>query len=219
MKIQPVRRDRRPELEPTSPLDARAFIPASVVLQRLLDTAPADYFTLRWLLGSLHQRSFGIIMLLLALVAMAPIVCIPAGLLLMIAGLQMIAGKPAPVFPRRITERSLPVRHLAALLQRTVPVLRLIEKMTHPRWPTSYETTKRIVGIVVVLLSTIAVAAPIPLGNVVPALLIALISLAYIEEDGLLLAVALLAGVAVLTAASAAVWEAVRGAEWISRFW
>jgi hypothetical protein len=48
---------------------------------------------------------------------------------------------------------------------------------------------------------------------------IALISLAYLEEDGLLVAIALLATVAVLTAALAAVWETVRGAEWISRFW
>ncbi len=154
-------------MEPTSPPDVRAFIPASVVLQQLADAAPTDYFTLGWLMGSLHQRSFGIIMLLLALVAIAPFVCIPAGLLPMIAGLQMIAGKPAPVFPRRITERPLPVRHLAALLQRAVPVLRFLEKMTHPRWPTPHEATKRIVGIVVVLLSTIVVVAPIPLSNVV----------------------------------------------------
>ena len=123
-------------MKPTSPLDAKAFIPTSVVLQGLHDEAPTDHFTLGWLMGSLRRRSFGIIMLLLALVAMAPGVSIIAGLLLMIPAFQMIAGQPAPVFPRRIAARPLPTRHLAALVQRAVPVLRYLEKAIHPRWPT-----------------------------------------------------------------------------------
>jgi hypothetical protein len=44
--------------------DASAFIASSVVLQQLHDEASTDHFTLRWLMGSLHKRSFGIIMLL-----------------------------------------------------------------------------------------------------------------------------------------------------------
>jgi hypothetical protein len=63
------------------------------------------------------------------------------------------------------------------------------------------------------------VLAPIPLSNVVPALVIALISLAYIEEDGLLLSIALLSAVIVLTVAVVAVWETVLGAQWIIGLW
>ena len=47
--------------------DASAFIPTSTVLQRLHDEAPTDQITLGWLMGSLRKRSFGIVMLLLAL--------------------------------------------------------------------------------------------------------------------------------------------------------
>jgi hypothetical protein len=84
---------------------------------------------------SLRKRSFGIIMLLLALVAIAPGLLIVAGLLLMIPAFQMIAGKPAPVFPRRIATRSLPTKHFAAVVQRSLPVLRYLEKVVvHPRW-------------------------------------------------------------------------------------
>ena len=168
------------------------------MLQRLHDEAPTDHFTLGWLMGSLRRRSFGIIMLLLALVAIAPGVSIVAGLLLMIPAFQMIAGQPVPVFPRRIAARPLPTRHLAALVQRAVPVLRYLEKVIHPRWPTPFEATKRLVGIVVVILNTTLVFIPIPLSNVVPALVIALISLAYLEEDGILLSIALLAAIIVL---------------------
>ena len=70
-------------------------------------------------------------------------------------------------------------------------------------------------GIVVVILSCTVVLAPIPLTSVVPALVIALISLAYLEEDGLLLLIALVAAVIVLTVAGLAVWETVHGAKWL----
>ena len=60
---------------------------------------------------------------------------------------------------------------------------------------------------------------PIPLTNVVPALVIALISLAYLEEDGLLLSIALLDAVVVLTVELAVIWETVRGAKWIVGLW
>jgi hypothetical protein len=71
-------------------------------------------------MGHLRKRSFGMIMLLLALVAMVPGISIVAGLLLMIPAFQMLAGRPAPIFPRRIANRPLPTRHLAALVQRAV---------------------------------------------------------------------------------------------------
>ena len=60
---------------------------------------------------------------------------------------------------------------------------------------------------------------PIPLSNVVPALVIALISLAYLEEDGLLLSIALLAAIIVLGIELVAVWETVVGAKWIIGLW
>ena len=204
---------------PGPPSDTKLLIPTSVVLQRLHDEVPPDHFTLGWLMHSLRKRSFGIIMLLLALVATVPGLSIVAGLLLMIPAFQMIAGKPAPVFPRRIATRALPTRHLAAVVQRSVPLLRYLEKVVHPRWHTPLEATKRLVGAVVVVLSVTLVFIPIPMSNVVPALVIALISLAYLEDDGVLLSIALLAAVIVLTAATAAVWEAIAGAKWIIKLW
>jgi hypothetical protein len=206
-------------LTPTPPAGPSTFIPASVVLQRLHDEAPRDHFTLGWLMGRLGKHSFGIIMLLLALVALAPGIAIVAGLLLMIPAFQMVAGHAAPFFPRGIAAHPFPTRHLAAVVQRAVPVLRYLEKMIHPRWPTPLEATKRLVGVIVVILDVPVVAAPIPLGSVVPAGVIVLIALAYLEEDGLLLAIALLAAAVVLSIAVAAVWETVLGAERISRLW
>jgi hypothetical protein len=201
------------------PVHANAFVPTSVLLQRLHDEAPTDHFTLSWVMRGLHKRGFGLILLLLALVAIAPGVSIVAGLLLMIPAFQMIAGQSAPVFPRRIAVRPLPTGHLAALVQRAVPVLRYLEKFIHPRWPTPLEATKRFVGAVVVLLNIALLFTPVPVSNVVPALVIALISLAYLEEDGLLLSIALLASIIVLAVELVVVWETVLGAKWIYGLW
>jgi hypothetical protein len=55
----------------------------------------------------------------------------------------------------------------------------------------------------------------LPLTNIPPAAVIALISLAYIEEDGVLLAIALTLALILLAIASAAVWGAVVSAVWI----
>jgi hypothetical protein len=63
------------------------------------------------------------------------------------------------------------------------------------------------------------VFSTVPLSNVVPALLVALISLAYLEEDGLLLSIALLAALVVLTVMLLAVRETFLGAKWISKLW
>jgi hypothetical protein len=193
--------------------------PISALLDQMHDEMPADYFTLAWLTERLHKYSFGIIILLLAIVAIAPGISIVAGLLLMIPAFQMIAGYAAPTFPRRIANRPLPTHRLVALVQRAVPALRHLEKVVHPRWPTPHGATKRVVGIVVVILSATLVFTPIPLSNVVPALVIGLISLAYVEEDGLLLSIALLCAVIVLTTELVAIWGMMLGARWIIDLW
>ena len=56
------------------------------------------------------------------------------------------------------------------------------------------------------------------MSNVVPAMLIALIALAYLQEDGLLLSIALLLAGIVMTVEFVAVWETVLGAKWIIGF-
>jgi hypothetical protein len=46
-----------------------------------------------------------------------------------------------------------------------------------------------------------------------------LISLAYLEEDGVLLSIALLAAAKVMTAATMGIWEVVVGAKWLAELW
>ncbi|WP_158817957.1 exopolysaccharide biosynthesis protein [Methylocapsa sp. S129] len=187
--------------------------PVSSILQELRDNAPPDRFSLDWLLDSLRARSFSVVILMLALVAMAPGVSIVAGLLIIILGVQMIAGRSTPAFPRRVGAYTLPTAYLSGSIQRVVPVLTQIEKIIRPRWPMPPQTTKRAVGCVVVLLSIAVVFSPIPLSNVAPAFVIALIAMAYLEEDGLFLSFALAVGLALLFIAGIVIWQAILGVQ------
>jgi len=201
------------------PPETNERTPSSRVLEDLLDQAPTDHFTLGWLMSILRQRSFGIVMLFLGLLATAPIGSMVPGLLLAVVAAQMIAGRPEPVFPHFITARRLPTRYLFRLGERAIPVLRYLEKAVHPRWPIASETAKRFVGVVVLLLTAVLLLTPVPLSNIAPAIVIVLISLADIEEDGLLLCFALLTAVVLIGVASAAVWGTIVSAILISRVW
>jgi hypothetical protein len=204
--------------QPTkTPPDTPTHVPTSLVLRELLDEAPAEHFTLDWLIGSLPERSFGIVMLLLAVLAMVPVGSIVPGLLLAILAAQMTVGRQGPAFPRRVALYPLPTRHLVRMGRQSIQVLKQLERVIRPRWPTPFGATKRVIGIVVFLLTCLILLAPLPLTNVPPAAVIALISLAYIEEDGVLLAIALTAALILLAIASAAVWGAVDSAIWIGQ--
>jgi len=146
----------------------------------------------------LHDQSYGAIILLFGIAAAAPGVSLPAGFLLLIPAFQMIAGRPSPIFPRWIATRPLPTDKLSAALNRVIPILKVVETAVRPRWPMPLGATRRIVGLVVLLLTVRLVTNPLPASNVLPAALISFIALAYLEADGLMLTIGLLVGLIML---------------------
>ena len=203
----------------TLPSVTKERAPSSRVLEELLDRAPADDFSLGWLMAALHERSFGIVMLFLGLVATVPLGSSVPGLMLAVLAAQMIVGRGEPAFPHFIADRRLPTRHLLRLGRRGVPLLLHLEKVVHPRWPVTFDAMKHAVGIMVFLLTGVLLLTPVPLSNVLPAITIALISLAYVEEDGLLLSISFFVALILILATSAAVWGTIVGATFLSHVW
>lgn len=184
-----------------------ARVPTSVVLQDLLRDAP-DEVSLEWIIAHLHERSFGIVMLLIALVGLVPGISPLAAIMLAIPAVQMMRARSEPVLPRRLATRRLSKARLGRILARVIPVLRWLERLVRPRWPTPFEATKRVVGFVMLLLGA-TLLAPVPFSQVIPALVIVLLAFAFLEEDGVLLCIALAAALASLALTAAAVWGAV----------
>src|SRR6266516_4789058 len=83
-------------------------------------------------------------------------------------------------------------------------------KSLKPDWPIVA------IGVMVLLLTVVLLLTPVPLSNIAPAMVISLISLAYVEEDGLLLSAAFLAAIILIGIGSAAVWGTIVGAVLIS---
>jgi hypothetical protein len=196
------------------PTDTKRRAPSSRVLQEVIRRAPPEYVTDGWLTSTLHPHSFGIIILCLGLLATTGST-VP-GLILAIMAVQLIVGRAEPVFPHFIMTRRLPTRQLLRLGGRAIHVLKYLEKAVHPRWPMAFEVAKRAVGIMVLLLTVVLLLTPVPLSNIAPAIVISLISLAYVEQDGLLLCAAFLAAIILIGVTAAAVLGTIVGAVLIS---
>jgi hypothetical protein len=185
--------------------------PTSALLEALVAEAGGAEVTIDWLMQRLGDRGFGMMLMLLGLVAMLPGVSAAAAIALMLPAGQMILARKRPVLPRRIGARAVGVQRLAALLRRVMPALRFLERGIRPRWPTPFEATKRVVGVAVMGLA-VALLTPVPLSNVPIALSLILIAVAYIEEDGLLLAAALVLALLLLGGAAFLAWSTVSAA-------
>ena len=189
--------------------DASA-VPTSVSLAGLLADAPADAVTLDWIMERLDERSFGVVMLLLALMALVPGLSPIAALLVAWPATQMILARPRPTLPGFVARRAIATARLARLIRRAVPVLRWLERFVRPRWRTPFAATRRVLGGMLLLLG-LSLASPVPFSHIPPALAIMAVAFAYLEGDGVMLALALLAAIASLAATAFAGWAAIYG--------
>jgi hypothetical protein len=183
-------------------------VTTSVVLEDLLRRAPADQVSLEWVVGNLHERSFGIVILVLALIGLLPGASLPIAVLLPIPAVQLLLARPEPKLPRFIARRRVATPKLARLVARVTPVLKRLESVVRPRWLAEFEATERIVGITILVMAA-TMFSPFPFSHVLPLLVTILIAFAYLEDDGLLLCIGLGAAVLSLIVTAALLWGAV----------
>ena len=191
-------------------------VPTSALLDALIREAPGEQMSLAWLLDGLHERSYGVVMLILGLLALVPGLSIFAGLLIAWPAIQMMLARRTPWLPGLIARRPLPTRRIAKLMTRALPVMRWLEWLVQPRWPAPFRMTKRAVGAAILLLG-LTLAGPVPFSQIVPALAIVLIAIAYLEEDGLMLSISLGIAAISLAISIATIWGAVIGIEELNR--
>jgi hypothetical protein len=163
-------------------------VATSTLLSQLVTEAPPDRTTLGWFLGKLEERSFGLLVLVMAIVGLTPGIASFSGFLLAIPSIQMVMGREGPSLPAFLTNRAISTPHFVRWVARIVPPLRYAETLVHPRWQLGPETTKRVVGIVNLIMA-VTITLPFPFAYIIPTLVIVLIAFAYLEEDGLLLTI------------------------------
>lgn len=160
------------------------------------------------LLAMAGDRAFGALIFVFALPNLVPTppgTSAILGLPLIILSFQLLWGRRTPWLPKAIAARSIARTDLAAVVRRTAPGLKRIERVLKPRlgWLVT-AVAERMLALLLLILALI-LFLPIPLGNIFPAAAMCIIALALIEHDGL----AALFGVAIGAVSILIVWGAL----------
>jgi hypothetical protein len=179
-------------------------LPLSRILDEALSGGWADPVTVGGLAERLEERGFGLLIILLSLVTVIPVLppgsAAAVGLLYVVGGLQMAAGRRRPWLPRRVSQYQLPARAVEGLRSRGVPFLRRVERFSRPRWtPFSDQALLRLASVVVLLMGVV-LFLPLPFLNTLPGLAMLAVGIGLMNRDGvfLLLGTGLAAAVLVL---------------------
>ncbi|MEP4248944.1 exopolysaccharide biosynthesis protein [Tateyamaria sp.] len=158
-------------------------------LAQLASDADGDAVTLAWILTQLHERAFGLFLLILALPCCIPflyglpqIVALP----LMFVSAQIALGRRTPWLPRKLKTRTVSVQGLTSLSDRSRPWLKRIEAISCPRLSAlTHAPLDKIVGIALVIFSA-SILVPLPGTNTVPGFAVVVIAMGLLQRDGLL---------------------------------
>lgn len=159
------------------------------LLQSLSVGSPDEPLTIRDINDTMGERAFGIVILLFTLPNCFPIPGIPGvslitGLPVVFFAVQLVWGAKHPYLPHWIQKYSITRGALAKMLQKAEPYWKKIEKAIRPRYFFMVEGIgDRWIGIMSLVLA-ILLSLPIPAGNLLPGIALAILSLGLIQRDG-----------------------------------
>lgn len=165
-------------------------IKTSTLLAETLQTLEGSHVSVGELMMQFQRRSFGGVLLILALLAMVPGISVFAGMAMMVPAFQLFMGLPAPVFPKVIQQRKVGVIGLQKWGMKVSYWVERLETLVVPRWQVlSNNVARRLIGLVVLLLGLV-VAIPFPFSNFPPALATIGFALGLLERDGVMIIIA-----------------------------
>lgn len=190
----------------------------SDILQEIADApaTPDERISLEDLIEGFGNRAFGALLFIFAVPVALPI-AIPGisavlGAPLLFLSWQLMRGREQPWLPQVMRSRSFLRVDFARMLRRVLPSIRRVERLVGPRliWMTN-RRGEQVIGLLAFILALI-LFLPIPFGNTVPALAIAIFALAVLERDGLAAIVGTLVGVAGIAVVSGVTLALMKGA-------
>ncbi len=189
----------------------------SAVLRRVADSLTFERISIGELVGAFGERAFGLALILFCLPNCIPVPGLGSlfGIPLLVLALQMAIGRPAPWLPASMTNRSLEATTFRRMVDLVEPRLTKVEAVLKPRLTFLFsKVADRLIGVFVALCA-LSIIIPLPGTNFPPAIAVILISLAVMEEDGLVLLIGLAIGIAGLAYTTILVggliWAAILG--------
>ena len=195
-------KQKRAAARPKTGAAARTTPRTSEILRGLLEDESRKSLTIEEIVNGLGPRSQPTSLMLFTIPEVLPIpipglstaVVIPTGII----SYQMFRGQEELSLPRWLLDRSIPRPAFAACVTAVLPFLEKAEGKVRPRWRwTSSRTAKRFIGFFVLLLAAM-IALPIPFTNMPFAIAIFIIALGLAEQDGALVSLGILLGIALI---------------------
>ncbi|MCS6830577.1 MAG: exopolysaccharide biosynthesis protein [Armatimonadota bacterium] len=174
--------------------------PISQILHDVLSCDGRNSLTVGDLMQRMEERGFGLVLILLSIVALIPVLPPGAsgvvGMLCIAGSLQMVWGRTTPWLPKRLRAYSLSEKTVNLLRTRGVRLLQSIEKLSRPRLTPFSDVTLLRLASAVVLLMGVIMFLPLPFMNSLPALSVMATAFGLLNRDGVFLMVgAVLAGI------------------------
>ncbi|KAA5603393.1 exopolysaccharide biosynthesis protein [Blastochloris sulfoviridis] len=183
------------KIEPPA-ADAGAM-PISQVLRTVGEQAEGETLTIGDIVEALGDRAMAILLILFCLpncVPVPPGVGLVFGFPMLLVAMQMVMGRHKPWLPAAVLNRRFKVKDYIRLIDVAEPRLRKVESVLKPRYTFLFsDAADRLMGAFFVL-AAISVILPLPGSNFPPAIASVLMSLAMLEEDGVVLTVGLTIG-------------------------
>jgi hypothetical protein len=172
------------------------MLPLSQRLAQIIAEDGPDRLSFSDLAAQLHARAWGGLLLIFGaidLLPLPPLTSVFFALPMLVVSAQMVIGRPAPWFPRKLEQRGVTKQELGRLVGKMAWLELRIERIFKPRISTfTGPVATRIIGGLCFLLALVA-AVPIPMFHFAPAAAIVLFGLALIYRDGALAIVAAVA--------------------------
>ena len=173
----------------------------SETLHTLKDMAAERDLRIGVLMEALGDRSFGLLLFILSLPAALPMPTfgygIPFGLITGLIGVQMCWGNPRIWLPSCALSITITRSRAKSILRFGENLFNKIERFIHPRLlAIQSRTVRKIIGCLVVLMGVL-ITIPLPFTNTIPAMIICLLALGLIEQDGVWV---IIAGISALLA-------------------
>ena len=199
--------------------DQPSVLRTSDVFLGLKTLGEGDGIALGQLTQALGDRAFGLLTLIFALpniIPMIPGVSTISGIVIAVVGLQMLVGRQAPWLPAFVASKSLPRAETATMIDRTIPWIRRLESVAKPRAVFMTRGLMRaLIGAMFLLLGAI-LALPLSwIGNFPPGVALVVMSVGFLEEDGVLVALGHVIGIFATLLVMTIVGGILAGAVWL----
>ena len=157
----------------------------SDLLDHLARQHPGPDVSLQEVADALGERGFGVLIFLLAVPNAVPGPPIPGfsvifAIPLTLLAAQLMTGRHEPWLPGWLMRRSVRLERFRRMVSHAAPRMRRIERFLQPR---PGLPDQRLLGVTLLAL-ILAMALPIPLVNLPPAVVICIIALGVVEKDG-----------------------------------